>query len=96
MAYPRLVYDYTTLRKNNLDGFREGNFRIDKRWNFKRFAFNFYFEVFNFLGQTVQLPDGYAIQKDADGEIKEPKELMRLRSEGISIPIPSVGLVFDF
>ena len=96
LAYPRLVYDYTTLRKNNLDGFREGNFRIDKRWNFKRFAFNFYFEVFNFLGQTVQLPDGYAIQKDADGEIKEPKELMRLRSEGISNPIPSVGLVFDF
>lgn len=47
LAYPRLIYDYSTLTENELKGFKEGNVRIDKRWNFKKVSFNFYFEVFN-------------------------------------------------
>lgn len=96
MAYPRIVYDYSTLRENSIEGFKEGNFRIDKRWNRKQFAFNFYFEVFNFLGQKMQLADRYALNRYNNGTIVEPKELIRFKRSGLNTPIPSLGFVVDF
>lgn len=95
-AYPRIIYDYATLTENRLDGFREGNLRIDKRWNFKHLSFNFYLEVINFLNQKMPLPNGYAIKRDAEGETIEPKQFIRYTTQGINTPVPSIGLVFDF
>ena len=96
LAYPRLIYDYSTLNENSLAGFKEGNIRIDKRWNFKKVSFNFYFEVFNVFNQRMPLPDGYALNRNQQGNILDPKELIQFKSKGINTPIPSIGLVFDF
>lgn len=95
-AYPRLIYDYSTLTENKLDGFREGNLRIDKRWNFKKLSFNFYFEIFNVFNQKMSLPDGYALRRNQQGEIVIPEELIQYKTRGFNSPIPSIGLVFDF
>ena len=56
ISYPEIVLDYNSLGINKINAFNQADIRIDKKWNFKRFSFNFYFEIENFLVQSIPRP----------------------------------------
>ena len=48
-AYPEIILDYDRLGEVKLDAFNLADIRIDKKWNFEKLSFNFFFEIQNFL-----------------------------------------------
>lgn len=96
-AYPEIILDYNQLGNAKLDPFNLADIRFDKKWNFKRYSFNFYFEIQNFLAQAVPLPEEYGLNRTDNGELIFPNALVRVDiNENNNIPIPTFGLVFDF
>jgi outer membrane receptor for ferrienterochelin and colicin len=96
-AYPEIVLDYNQLGRSKLDPFNLADIRFDKKWNFKRYSFNFYFEIQNFLAQSIPLPEEFGLNRAENGELILPNSLVRVdTNENNNIPIPTFGLVFDF
>ena len=96
-AYPEIVLDYNQLGRSKLDPFNLADIRFDKKWNFKRYSFNFYFEIQNFLAQSIPLPEEFGLNRAENGELIIPNSLVRVdTNENNNIPIPTFGLVFDF
>lgn len=94
--YPRIALDYNRLGEEKLEAFNQGDLRIDKKWNFNKLSFNFYFELQNFLGQAVPRPPDYGLTKNSDGSIIEPRSLSLIETDRTDTPFPSFGFVFDF
>lgn len=93
--YPQIVLDYSNLGENKLDAFSQLDLRIDKKWNFKKFAFNLFIDIQNVLGQTIPEPTAYGLNRDSDGTIIDPRSLVELSvSEGQVIP--TIGITIDF
>ena len=95
-AYPRIVLDYNRLGDVSLESFSQGDLRIDKKWNFKRLSFNFYFELQNFLAQAVPRPQEYGLRRDTEGNEVQPRSLVLIDTNRTETPLPSFGFVFDF
>ena len=96
-AYPEIVLDYNQLGNVKLDPFNLADIRFDKKWNFKRYSFNFYFEIQNFLAQSVPLPEEYGLNRSENGELILPTSLVRVdTNQNSNIPIPTIGFVVDF
>jgi outer membrane receptor for ferrienterochelin and colicin len=96
-AYPEVVLDYNQLGNVKLDPFNLADIRFDKKWNFKRYSFNFYFEIQNFLAQAVPRPDEYGLNRTEEGNLILPESLVKVNTEeNNNIPIPSFGFVIDF
>jgi len=56
ITYPQIIIDYSRLGENKLSTFKQGDFRLDKKWNFEKLSFNFYIEIQNFLAQENPRP----------------------------------------
>lgn len=96
-AYPEIVLDYNQLGNVKLDPFNLADIRFDKKWNFKRYAFNFYFEIQNFLAQAVPRPEEYGLNRSETGALILPRSLVKVNTdENNNIPIPTFGFVVDF
>ena len=96
-AYPEVVLDYDQLGNVKLDPFNLADIRFDKKWNFKRYSFNFYFEIQNFLAQAVPIPDEYGLNRSETGALILPQSLVKVDTdENTNIPIPTFGFVIDF
>ena len=95
--YPEIILDYNRLGSAKLDPFNLADVRFDKKWNFKRYSFNFYFEIQNFLAQSIPRPEEFGLNRNENGELISPNSLVRVDTdENNNIPIPTFGLVFDF
>ena len=95
-AYPEVVLDYTQLGNVKLNPFNLADIRFDKKWNFKRYSFNFYIEIQNFLAQSIPLPEEYGLNRTEDGNLILPLNLVEVNTgENNNIPIPSFGFVVD-
>ena len=96
-SYPEIVLDYDALGTVQLDPFNQVDIRIDKKWNGKRFSWNFYFEVQNAFAQATPLPEEYGLARDEAGQLQLPRSLVLISNEEQNnIPIPSFGFVIDF
>ncbi len=96
-AYPEVVLDYNQLGDLKLDPFNLADIRFDKKWNFKRYSFNFYFEIQNFFAQSIPRPDEYGLDRTEDGNLVLPRNLVKVNTEEKNnIPFPSFGFVIDF
>ena len=96
ITYPQVIIDYSRLGENNLSTFKQGDFRLDKKWNFEKLSFNFYIEIQNFLAQENPRPDEYTLARTDEGVLILPKELVKIEREERNTPFPSFGFVFDF
>lgn len=99
ISYPKIVLDYSRLGQEKLPSFNQGDIRIDKKWNFKKLSFNFYFEVQNFLAQENPSPDSYGLARDDSGNIITPQKLENLEANNTqenNQPLPTLGFIFDF
>ncbi|MUP47431.1 TonB-dependent receptor [Gramella sp. BOM4] len=93
--YPDLILDYERLGEKKLDVFSQLDVRIDKKWNFRNIALNVFFEVQNVLFQDIPQPPEYGLNRNEDGSIIQPRELVRIETDSSS-PIPVIGVVLDF
>ena len=93
--YPDIVLDYSRLGEEKLNVFSQVDLRIDKKWNLKRVAIDLYFEAQNALFEKIPQPDQYGLNRNADGSIIEPKQLVVIK-EGSNSLIPVLGIVIDF
>ena len=96
ITYPQVIIDYSRLGENKLSTFKQGDFRLDKKWNFEKLSFNFYIEIQNFLAQENPRPDEYTLARTDEGVLILPKELVKIEREERNTPFPSFGFVFDF
>ena len=96
ITYPQVIIDYSRLGENKLSTFKQGDFRLDKKWNFEKLSFNFYIEIQNFLAQENPRPDEYTLARTDKGVLILPKELVKIEREERNTPFPSFGFVFDF
>jgi hypothetical protein len=96
ITYPQIIIDYSRLGENKLSTFKQGDFRLDKKWNFEKLSFNFYIEIQNFLAQENPRPDEYTLARTDEGGEISPQELVKIEREERNTPFPSFGFVFDF
>ena len=95
-VYPILIYDYNDMGSQKIGVFSQADLRIDKKWNFKNLSFNFFIDIQNFLAQINPQPEEFGLERNIDGSIVFPENLIPIQSERSRSPIPSFGLVFDF
>ncbi len=108
--YPTLgvgVLDFSRLNSERLAAFNQFDFRIDKKWNFRRATFDLYLDVQNALGfQTPAFPQ-YTFQRTADNSAFATTDGNPLRTDGANgIPLilsnneatvlPSLGFIIEF
>lgn len=93
--YPEVILDYDLLGQEKLGIFSQLDIRLDKKWNFKKFAFELFIEAQNILGQDIPSPTDYGLNRDNMGMIVNPRSLVAIDNDGGQI-IPSIGIVIDF
>ncbi len=93
--YPEVILDYTRLGEEKLDIFSQLDIRLDKKWNFKKFAFDLFIEAQNVLSQTIPSPAEFGLNRDPMGMIVQPERLVAIENDGSQV-IPSIGIVIDF
>ena len=69
---------------------------MDKRWNYKTTSLKLYFEIENILLDEIPRPPEYGLQRDDNGEVINPLNLIEVISERSRSLIPGIGIVFDF
>ncbi len=94
-SYPEIVLDYSRLGEEKLEVFSQLDIRLDKKWNFRNFAFDVFFEIQNVLAQDIPSPPEYGLNRDSSGAITEPRSLVEI-PPGEGQLIPSLGIVLDF
>ncbi|MDX2301930.1 MAG: TonB-dependent receptor [Microscillaceae bacterium] len=95
-VYPDFVFEYERLGEQRLDVFNQTDIRIDKKWNFKGWTFNVFFEIENLFASQIPSPPVYGLNRDADGNVIEPRELIRINDLSNSTILPTLGIVVDF
>ncbi len=93
--YPAVILNYDNLGDFRLSSFNQADIRIDKKWNFKKLAFNLYLEVQNAFAQTPPEPPVYGLDRDETGQIINPLELVVVPPSDPSV-LPIIGFVLDF
>ena len=97
VSYPEIILDYQKLGTVKLNTFNQADIRFDKKWNLKKLSFNLYFQIENFLVQSIPFPKEYGLNRDQSGLLIQPLSLVELsREDRSNTPIPSIGFVVDF
>jgi outer membrane receptor protein involved in Fe transport len=93
--YPSIILDYERIGEEQLGTFNQLDFRVDKKWNFKKLSLNVFLDIQNILGSTSPQSTDYILARDEQGNVIDPNRLVAVDpSEGSSIP--SIGIVVDF
>ncbi len=96
LVYPTIVNDFSRIGDERLQAFNSTDIRIDKKWNYKNWSLNVFFEVTNILGSDLPQPPQYGLDLDDNGLVILPQMLIRIEEENNSATIPTFGVVIDF
>lgn len=94
--YPNIIRDYSRQGQLLLDPFNQTDIRIDKKWNFENWTLNLFLELQNAFIQQLPSEPNYGLKRDDQGNIIEPKELVKIESVNNSSLLPTLGIVIDF
>lgn len=98
----RPVFDFANLNSQRGGPTQQLDIRIDKKWNFEKWAFNFYVDVQNLLNQqTVLNPFIVAKIDPATGApVVDPNDPTRYLADQIpntaGTRLPTIGIIIDF
>ena len=94
--YPAIIRDYDQLGTVRLRAFNQTDIRIDKKWNFSKWTFNVFLELQNVLGQNIPNEPDFGLDRDEQGNINSPRQLVQIADIDNSGLLPSLGIVIDF
>lgn len=98
----RPIIDFMALNSIRAGNTQQLDIRIDKKWNFEKWAFNFYVDVQNLLNQQTVGPDFIVARIDpASGQpIADPNDPSRYLADRIPNRVgqrlPTIGIIVDF
>ena len=96
IQYPRVVLDYNQLGNQNLAAFSQFDARVDKKWNFKKYALDVFIDIQNLLNQQIPQPIRYGLNRDeTSGSLISPLSLVAVTPQK-SATIPTIGVILDF
>ena len=93
--YPNMILDYSELGNVKLGNFSQLDVRFDKKWNKENISINFFIEILNLLAQKIPSPSEYGLERDGNGNIITPFNLIEIDVNRQSM-IPSFGFSIDF
>ena len=93
--YPNMILDYSELGNVKLGNFSQVDIRFDKKWNKENISINFFIEILNLLAQKIPSPSEYGLERDGNGNIITPFNLIEIDVNRQSM-IPSFGFSIDF
>jgi len=91
--YPAILVDYDRLGEVELDPFSQLDFRVDKKFNFKKWSLDVYLDIQNLLASPSPSPPSYGLLRDEQGAIVNPQQLKILPTETSGTVLPSLGLL---
>ncbi|WP_421874773.1 TonB-dependent receptor [Marinoscillum sp.] len=94
--YPAIIKDYSQLGTVSLDPFFQADVRIDKKFNFKNWTLDIFLDVQNVLASNLPSEPSYGLDRNEQGEIVEPRNLIRIQEVDNSSVLPTLGIVVDF
>ena len=94
--YPAIVKDYSRLGQVTLDPFFQADVRIDKKFNFDKWTLDVFLDVQNVLASNLPSEPSYGLDRNDNGEIIEPRTLIRIQELSNSSVLPTLGIVIDF
>src|SRR5690606_33095863 len=95
-SYPIIISDYDRLGEERLNAYNATDVRIDKKWNFEKWTLDVFLEVTNVLGSDLPSDPTYTLERDAEGSIIIPRNLILVPDTNNSAILPTLGVVVDF
>lgn len=101
------IIDYAQFNTLRLPAFHSLDFRVDKKWNFKKYSLDLYLDVTNAYASLQPATPNYTFQRTADNTAFQTTDGNALRPDGANaIPlilnnasrtvIPTIGFILDF
>ena len=95
------ILDYNRLNGERLDEFHQLNFRVDKKWFFKRFNFNLFLDVQNAYNNKIDLQPYITPERDENGdfivsEIDPLRYQMTTLDNESGLLQPSIGIILEW
>lgn len=101
------VLDYARLNSVRLRAFNRVDFRLDKKWNYKRTTLDVFIDIQNLLLAKNPAVPQYTFERNADNTGFRTIDNLPLRADGSNavplilanedaIPTPSIGIVVEF
>lgn len=95
------LLDYTRLNTERLPAAHQLDLRIDKKYFFKKWSLNLYFDIQNAYGFTAQLAKNLDVVRDDNGvPLTDPNDPSRYQTRLIDnttgTTIPSIGVIVDW
>lgn len=94
--YPAVIKNYDQLGAVSLDPFFQADVRIDKKFNFKKWTLDVFLDVQNVLASNLPSEPSYGLDRNEDGDIVDPRTLVRIEEVDNSSVLPTLGIVVDF
>jgi len=103
----RGTLDYDQLNEQLLAPFSQFDFRLDKKWNFRKTTFDLYIDVQNAFVQSNPAYPEYSFKRKEDNSDWQTTDGQTLKSDGSNaIPVifendepavvPTIGFIFEF
>lgn len=99
-TFPQGISDYTRLNQNRLANFYQLDLRIDKKYPFKNFSLNVFFDVQNVTNLKYQQRQILVLDRNANGQPQtDPTNANRYKTKLINDPggtvLPTLGIIFE-
>ncbi|WP_409029192.1 TonB-dependent receptor [Gracilimonas sediminicola] len=94
--YPAVIKDFNKLGTVRLDPFSQLDVRIDKKWSFQQFSLDLFVEIQNVLASANPSEPRYGLDRNEQGEVIMPRQLVRVDTSSEGAVLPSIGIVLNF
>ncbi len=99
-TFPQGISDYTRLNQNRLGSFYQLDLRIDKKYPFKNFSLNVFFDVQNATNLKYEQRQILVLDRDENGQPQtDPNNANRYKTKLINDPggtvLPTLGIIFE-
>jgi len=95
------IPDNTKLNTPRVEPFYQLDIRVDKKYNFKKWALDLYLDVQNITGNTTEERPNFSVERDIDGvPITNPDNpdyyIPKYIDNTAGTIIPGIGIVVEF
>lgn len=101
------TYDYTKFNSLRLASFNSMDIRVDKRWNYKKWALDLYLDITNAYASAQPEYPKYTFKRTADNSSFETTDGQPLKADGSNaiplildkpsaVVVPTIGFIAEF